>query len=88
MFGGWQLSPTARGFRSGRYGDGIFGLLGGRQNLPLATVIDSLVVRGTYVSGMASARPLHDVRDFAMTSKPLGDPNQLAIMDMATGREA
>jgi hypothetical protein len=28
---------------------------------------------------MASARPLHHLRDFAMTPKRPGDPNELAI---------
>ena len=57
-------------FRFVRFGDGICGLWRGRQNPPLATVIDPLVVvRGTCISAMASARPLHYLWDFVMTPK-------------------
>jgi len=76
-------------FRFVRFGDGICGLWRGRQNPPLATVIDPLVVRGTCISAMASARPLHYLWDFVMTPKRPGDPNQLAkaIFDIATGEK-
>lgn len=60
---GGRKSDRLPGFRFGRYDDGIFGLLGGRQKLPLATFADPLVVRGNNISAMASARPRHHVWD-------------------------
>ena len=69
-------SGQLRRFRFGRYDDGICGLERSRQNPPLATVIDPLVVRGTCISAMAYARPLHDLWDFAMTAKRPREPNR------------
>jgi hypothetical protein len=59
-------------FRSCRCGPDLCGLCRGRQNPRLAAVIDPLVVRGTCISAMLSARPFHHPWDFAMTPKRWG----------------
>jgi hypothetical protein len=72
--GATVVGGQLRRFRFGRWGAGICGLWRGRQNPPLATIIDPLVVRGTYISTMASARPLNYLWDFVMTPKRLMIP--------------
>jgi hypothetical protein len=77
VWGGGNSGRLQR-FHFGRWGAGLCGLWRGRQDRRLAAVIDPLVARGIYISAMASARPLHDLRNFAMTPNAPRDPNQLA----------
>ncbi len=60
-------SGQLRRFGAGRRGTGICGHWRRRQNRHLAAVIDPLVVRGTNISAMAYAWPLHYLWDFVMT---------------------